>query len=331
MRLPMANAGSAAAAGSAVVIVNCRSRSITTGSVVAWAGSLGTAARVRSGDDGGVTALILWDVDLTLVATGPVGWRTYQRVFAERLGVRLSAAPDMAGRTDFAITRELLRLHGASADDAAVALVLAAMGSAAAAIPGADFVATRGVLPGAAEAVAALGEAGAVQSVVTGNVPAMASAKLAAFGLTDRLDLDIGGYGHESHDRAELVRSAIARAAVKHGPAIRPDATVVIGDTPHDVRGAHDCGAFAVAVATGRYAFGALAESGADLVLADLTDSAPLLDLVATVHSDSSAGRRSAAGRTAGAQQSRADAGYRTPAEVATTWQDPPDRQATAT
>lgn len=232
-----------------------------------------------------VSVLVLWDVDLTLVSTGPVGWLTYQRVFTERVGGPLSVLPDLAGRTDFAITRELLHRHGAADDDAAVAGFLAAIGTAARTIPVGDFLATRGVLPGAAEALAALAAAGAVQSVVTGNVPAMAYAKLAAFGLAERLDLGIGGYGDQSPDRAELVRTAITRAAAKHGPVIGPQATVVIGDTPHDVRGAHDCGAVAVAVATGRYPAGALTGSGADLVLADLTDPAPLLALVADVHS----------------------------------------------
>jgi phosphoglycolate phosphatase len=230
-----------------------------------------------------VTALVLWDVDLTLVATGPVGWLTYQRVFARRIGVPLSVVPDMAGRTDFAIARELLAGHGVVSDDAAVAGFLAALGAAAEAIPIADFHATRGVLAGAREAVDALAAIGAVQSVVTGNVPAMAYAKLAAFGLEQRLDLGIGGYGDESHDRAELVRAAIGRAAGKHGPAVRPQSTVVVGDTAHDVRGAHDCGALAVAVATGRSPYDVLAAAGPELVLADLSDPAPLVELVAAV------------------------------------------------
>jgi hypothetical protein len=37
-----------------------------------------------------VTVLIRWDVDLTMVATRPVGRATYQRVFAERAGAALS-------------------------------------------------------------------------------------------------------------------------------------------------------------------------------------------------------------------------------------------------
>jgi phosphoglycolate phosphatase len=230
-----------------------------------------------------VTALVLWDVDLTLVATGPVGWVNYERVFAQRVGVPLSVVPDMAGRTDLAIVRELLDGHGAAADDAAVVGFLAALGAGAEAIPQSDFDATRGVLAGAREAIDALAELGAVQSVVTGNVPAMAYAKLAAFGLADRLDLGIGGFGDESHDRAELVRAAIDRAAAKHGPSIRPQSTVVVGDTAHDVRGAHDCDALAVAVATGRTGYDALVESRAELVLADLGDPAPLVDLVRSV------------------------------------------------
>jgi phosphoglycolate phosphatase len=231
-----------------------------------------------------VTALILWDVDLTLVATGPVGWLAYQRVFAQLVGVPLNTVPDMAGRTDLAIARELLDGHGAVADEAAVTAFLAALAAEAEAIPVTDFHTTRGILAGAREAVEELAALGAVQSVVTGNVPAMAYAKLAAFDLHERLDLSIGGYGDESHDRADLVRSAIARARAQHG-SISPQETVVVGDTAHDVRGAHDCGALAVAVATGRSAYAVLGASGAELVLTDLTDPAPLVDLVASVQS----------------------------------------------
>ncbi len=46
----------------------------------------------------------------------------------------------------------------------------------------------------------------------------------------------------------------------------------VIGDTPHDVKGAHDAGARAVGVATGASSAEELAAAGADAVLSDLTD-----------------------------------------------------------
>jgi phosphoglycolate phosphatase-like HAD superfamily hydrolase len=47
---------------------------------------------------------------------------------------------------------------------------------------------------------------------------------------------------------------------------------VVIGDTPHDIQGAHDNGVRAVGVATGASNVAELQAAGADAVLPDLSD-----------------------------------------------------------
>jgi len=51
---------------------------------------------------------------------------------------------------------------------------------------------------------------------------------------------------------------------------------VVIGDTPHDIKGAHDAGVRAVGVGTGKSSLADLTAAGADAVLPDLTDAAAL-------------------------------------------------------
>jgi phosphoglycolate phosphatase len=127
-------------------------------------------------------------------------------------------------------------------------------------------------LPGAREAVEALARDGALQSVVTGNIPAVARMKLEAFGLAGLLDCEVGGYGDDGVDRAVLVRLARERAEREYGVVLDPGRVVVVGDTPHDVRGALDCGAVAVGVASGASGVAELAAAGADAVLADLTD-----------------------------------------------------------
>jgi phosphoglycolate phosphatase len=81
--------------------------------------------------------------------------------------------------------------------------------------------------------------------VATGNVRAGADAKLAAAGLAGYFAL--GGYGSDSHLRAELVAAAIARG--RQRADIRE--VVVVGDTVHDISAARACGAVACAVATG--------------------------------------------------------------------------------
>jgi phosphoglycolate phosphatase len=220
--------------------------------------------------------LVLWDVDYTLLYAGGSGRALYEIVLAELYGAELSVPlTSMAGRTDASIALETLTAVGvdAAAELPRFHLVLAAQAPAIA-----DMVRERGfVLPGAREALAAVAGYAAdgpvVQSVLTGNLPALAAVKLGALELTEHLDLDIGAYGDLSHVRADLVPVARQNAAARYGANFAGRATVIVGDTPHDVAAAVTAGARAVGVATGEFSVQRLAESGADVVLRDLTDT----------------------------------------------------------
>jgi len=220
--------------------------------------------------------LVLWDVDYTLVNTRGVGYQLYQLAFAELYGRELpdaAARANMAGRTDRAISMDVLAMAGITDPAGEVTRFEAALSRLA---PGlAEMVTARGVaLPGAAAALDALAITGRVrQSLLTGNVKAMAEVKLTPFGLTEHLDLDVGAYGNESVVRADLVGLARARAASAYGQDYGGQATVLIGDTPLDVEAALTSGARAVAVATGHSTADELAEAGADAVLHDLSDT----------------------------------------------------------
>ena len=118
------------------------------------------------------------------------------------------------------------------------------------------------------------------QSVLTGNIRAVAETKLVALGLRDGLDLCIGAYGEDHEDRIELVHVARRRAAGVHGrsaTAFAGTATVVIGNTPLDVSVALSAAARAVGVATGSYTAADLRAAGAHAVLDDLTDTRAVL------------------------------------------------------
>jgi len=118
------------------------------------------------------------------------------------------------------------------------------------------------------------------QSVLTGNVRTLAEVKLSAVGLRHPLDLCIGAYGDDHEVRAELVHLARRRASAVHGRPVSDfsgQATVVIGDTPLDIKAALAAGARAVGVATGGYPAAVLHEAGAHAVLADLTNAAAVL------------------------------------------------------
>ncbi|GLZ77505.1 haloacid dehalogenase [Actinorhabdospora filicis] len=212
--------------------------------------------------------LILWDIDLTLVNTVGMGAELYAIAFKAVTGREMGAVADMAGRTEKAILTETLALNGIETGDFAV--FYTALEAAARTLEP-RMRASGHALPGAAAAIAGLAGDGVLQSVVTGNLRSIAEMKLAAFGLHHAIDFTVGAYGDDDHDRAVLVALARERAQARHGLAIDPARVVVIGDTPHDVKGALDRGAIAVGVATGRSSAERLAAAGAHVVVPDLS------------------------------------------------------------
>ncbi|WP_245992468.1 HAD family hydrolase [Prauserella muralis] len=221
--------------------------------------------------------LVLWDIDLTLVDLRGLGGRWYTEALATVAGVELTAMPSFPGRTERAITTELLATHGIEPTEELIQRVWRELIELSAGM--APTLAGYGrALPGAAQALAALAEReGVVQTLVTGNLPEIARHKLAAFALDTHLDFGIGGYGTVSAHRPDLVAHAMKLAAAKLGEAVPPEAVVVVGDTPHDVTAALDHGAVAVGVATGRHTARQLVDSGAHLVFDDLSDTEALL------------------------------------------------------
>jgi phosphoglycolate phosphatase len=239
------------------------------------------------------TFLVLWDVDYTLVDTPGVGRQLYQLAFAELYGHALpavAAEANMAGRTDRAIALDVLSLAGVPDPRAQVSVFEAALTRLAPDLT-AQVAASGRALPGAAAALAALADGAAMriaggqarQSLLTGNVRALAEVKLAPLGLTTHLDLDVGAYGNEHEIRAELVHLARDRAAAAYGTdpgAFDGQATVLVGDTPLDVEAALSTGARAVGVATGRFSELDLEQAGAHAVLPDLADTAKVLTAI---------------------------------------------------
>jgi phosphoglycolate phosphatase len=251
--------------------------------------------------------LVLWDVDFTLVKAPGVGRRLYQLAFAELFGRQLperASQADMAGRTDRAIALDVLALADVPdprdqvvAFETALARLAPSMtglvrstavalpGAAAALsalaarrngpVPGSDPGASRlpGSQPDTRQLTGWQDDGRPVQSLLTGNVRPMAEVKLAPLGLTEQLDLDVGAYGNEHEVRAELVHLARLRASLAYGRDFGGEATVIIGDTPHDVEAALVAGARAIAVATGFFPIDELAAAGAHTVLPDLSDT----------------------------------------------------------
>lgn len=223
--------------------------------------------------------LILWDIDHTLVTIGPVSREIYANAFEEVVGQPLRELANMTGRTERAILAETLTLHGISNPESTFDDLYAALTRAADKLRERMRTAGRR-LPGAVEAIAALARQTVVQSVVTGNLKAIAITKLEVFELAEHLDFEVGGYGSEGDTRPPLIRRAWQRAQEKYGHSFEADRVVVIGDTPLDVSAAHEVGIRAVGVASGDSTVDELAAAHANAVLPDLTDTAAVIRAV---------------------------------------------------
>jgi phosphoglycolate phosphatase len=231
-----------------------------------------------------VPLLVLWDIDQTLLTANGSGVQLYERALRQMYGLELPRPhTSFAGRTDSAIALEILSLAGVPEPAEQVRPFQAFIAARAAEI--ADDLRERGrVLPGAAEALAALAlaqrDGHVVQSLLTGNLPELAQVKLSALGLAEHLDLAIGAYGDLSAIRADLVDVARRRAAAVHGWDFAGRQTVLVGDTPSDVEAALMTGASAVAVATGSFTIEELAVAGAHVVLPGLADTAAVVEAI---------------------------------------------------
>jgi phosphoglycolate phosphatase len=126
------------------------------------------------------------------------------------------------------------------------------------------------VLPGARDCLELLKKRGEWVGVVTGNFREEGDLKLRATGLLPHLDVVI--YADlATPARAALVRRAVRTARAQGFPHDLPE-VVVVGDSVHDVTGAHSNGSVAIAVCTGTTPGACLATAKPNLLVADLPE-----------------------------------------------------------
>ena len=221
-----------------------------------------------------MTPLVLWDVDGTLLRGGPAAREAAAAALSTVLGRAVTMAGiSTAGRTERGWLREALTYHGVPEADLLSTMDSAIVEIAAAFEQRRHRLASEGVvLPGVPQILRRLAEYGALQTLVTGNVRHVGGLKVSALGLDPWLDLEIGAYGCEHHDRGRLVSMAIRRAAGRLGREVSAEEVWVIGDTPHDYACAAAAGVRSLLVATGQYPLAELENLGADAVLPDLSD-----------------------------------------------------------
>jgi phosphoglycolate phosphatase-like HAD superfamily hydrolase len=222
--------------------------------------------------------LVLFDIDGTLVTARGAGRQALSRALQRVYG---TAGPieayDFRGRTDLGIVLDLMGAAGLPEPDIRAALdaCFAAYVQELDALIGAG--ARVEVMPGAGEVVRALSARDdVVVGLLTGNIEAGARVKLRPTGLWPHFR--IGAWGSDDADRRRLPPLARRRARAVTGRDFPSERVTIIGDTPHDVDCARACGAVAVAVATGHHRAEELAGCRPDLLFADLSDVARVVD-----------------------------------------------------
>jgi len=210
--------------------------------------------------------LVLWNIDLTLIDVGQVTRAAYADAFRKVTGRPLVRLPQTAGRTESEIFFDALALNEADPLAAAPAGE-EVLGRFAAELAPA-FRARRALLTEQGRLLPG------VQTLLTGSIKPNAIEKLRAFALEQFFDTEVGGYGSEVFPKGALLLNARRRAAEKYGVEFPEEATVYIADSTRDVAAARIGGARSVAVASGRSSAAELRDAGADVVLADLADTA---------------------------------------------------------
>lgn len=225
-------------------------------------------------------ALILFDIDGTLLLSGRAGLRAMTRAFQETFGITDAFKGEaFGGRTDSYLVSKALKLAGlpdtAEQHDRFRANYLPLLAEEIQ-HPGEGH---KGLMPGARELLDALEEYEHLHlALLTGNYREAAEIKLQHFELWDFFEW--GAFSDDHHDRNELVPIARSRAETYDIPAAAIERVIVIGDTPHDIECARVAGAKSIAVATGGYTLEQLRDAGADEVLPDLSDTRAVLQLL---------------------------------------------------
>jgi phosphoglycolate phosphatase-like HAD superfamily hydrolase len=225
-------------------------------------------------------ALILFDVDGTLLLSGRAGMRAMTRAFQETFGIGdVFAGESFGGRTDsYLVSKALIRAGLPDTEvnhhrfrDAYLPLLAEEIQH-----PGTGH---KGLMPGARELLEALHDYDHLHlALLTGNYREAAAIKLQHFELWDFFEW--GAFSDDHADRNQLVPIAKSRAETYDIPVAAIERVIVIGDTPHDVECARVAGATCIAVATGGYTVDQLREAGADQVLPDLADTERVLQLL---------------------------------------------------
>ena len=217
---------------------------------------------------------ILFDIDGTLIITGGAGAASWRLAFDELYGIPADIGEFTdTGMTDPDVGRKTFEavMHRAPERKEFTRLLERRLHYLHQTVEESEDYR---VLAGVQELLEKLVSDGYLLGIVTGNLEAAAHIKLHRARLNRFFSF--GGYGSDSTDRGELTRIALQRATLVYGEPLMPEQAIVVGDTPHDVQGAHAAGMKCVGVGSHHFTVEQLRDAGADYAIASLEEALPL-------------------------------------------------------
>lgn len=224
--------------------------------------------------------LILFDIDGTLV-TGKTGHKqAFINGFKEVFDLETELDWDsVQGMTDQQVITTILLRHGFQEEEIKrkMPACLVVMEKS---FQKSILTSEVKILDGVVELLSNLKANNHILGLVTGNLIAIAKAKLGKVGLWEFFD--VGGFGSDDFYRVNLVKLAIQRAGEKHN-FVWDKNVILFGDTPLDIKAGQEVGVATIGVTTGVHARKDLENIGASAVVDSFENVNDVLKLISSI------------------------------------------------
>jgi phosphoglycolate phosphatase len=214
--------------------------------------------------------LLLFDIDATLLMAEDATRQAVNKTFGEIFGIKEPQQNvPFHGKTDLGIFNDIAKvLLGRSLDDSELKRVVDRYLSL---LPEELDRCPFRLMPGVGQLLFALAaKKNIILGLETGNLEPTAYMKLKRGGI-DRY-FSFGGFGSDSEDRTEIVRTGIERARNLNHDRIPTKNIYVIGDSPNDISAGKNLGVNTIAVSTGPATRKRLMAESPSCYLPDLSD-----------------------------------------------------------